>query len=134
MAATFNPALTTPRDRARQYLGDTNVAKAEFPDETYDYWLGIGRTALATATQLAYDAEAKYARQADITVDDQRQMVSHIAKAYRALADRLSGMADPDVLPASAAAPGIFVGGLEDCRGPIDRCDPCNWPSAGWRC
>lgn len=116
---TFDPSLTNPTDRIRQRIGDTEVGKAQVQDETIKAYLEMGYTELTTARRLCLDLAAKWAGVGDVTLDDQAQKMSAISKRYIELAAAIAAEERP-ATPASAAAAGIIVGGLDDCRGPID--------------
>lgn len=126
MTATFNPDLSNDISKVRQYLGDTDTARPQIQDETitaYRATLSI----LRTAEQLANDLAAKYARMADVNVDDQLTKASHLMAHFTALAARLGATAAAAELAAAttdaaAAYPGIVVAGIGDCRGPLDDC------------
>lgn len=121
MAVTFDPALTAPKDRIRQRIGDTDVNRAEVQDETIAAYLDQGLTELSTARRLCLDIAAKYARVGDVTLDDQMQRSGQIYQHFIDLAEQLR-LEEVPATPASVASPGIIVGGLNDCRGPLD-CD-----------
>lgn len=96
MAATFNPALASPLDIARQRLGDTDTNDALFPDETYTVLLGNGASArlpVRVAAQLASDAAARFARKVTMDVDNQGKRYSDLQKHYADLAVRLGNEA-----------------------------------------
>lgn len=125
MTTTFSPSLNSPVSRVRQFIGDTNIAKAEVEDETISAYLAT-LSEKATAAQLAYDLAAKYSRLADTTVDDQLTRFSHISENYRKLAERLAAEAATEAGIAATPTTGytpIMATGIGDCRGPLD--DPC---------
>lgn len=125
MAATFNANLADPISKVRQKIGDTDTTNVEVQDETITAYLTEkGGVVLQVAHQLALDLAAKYARYADTTVDDQLTRFKHVYDNYIKLADRLGKeiAALAPTSPASAAQPGIYVGGIGDCRGPLDSC------------
>lgn len=131
MTATFDPALTTPKDRVRLHIGDTGgllasgaIPNAEVADETIAAYLTT-LTVLRTAETLANSLAAKYAKVGDFTVDDQRNANSKISANYLALAKRLGDLATADEASSSTVTSGgVVVTGLNDFRGPLDYCDP----------
>lgn len=121
--ATFNPALSTDRDKVRQKIGDADVADAQVQDETIDAYLNAYSQSpspvLKTAHQLCLDLAAKWARYGTVTIDDQQQRAENTSKAYLLLASTIADeMRDTAASASSFGA--IMVGGLDDCRGPID--------------
>lgn len=89
MAATFDAALTTAKDRVRLSLGDFTLGKFLIQDETIEALLLTPMGELATAARLARVLSAQFAREGDFTVDGQGQKNSEKSKAYALLADRL---------------------------------------------
>jgi hypothetical protein len=127
MAATFNPALTTPKDQVRQKVGDTNVAAALIQDETIEAYLAT-KTVIGAAVQLCLDLAARFARVGTVTLDDQQQRGETISKQYLELASRLQ-REEGTPSPGAASTGAIIVGGVGDYRGPIDPLFPCRaWP------
>lgn len=115
---TFDPALTTPKDQVRQRIGDTEVVGAQVQDETIAAYLGT-MSVLGAARQLCLDLAAKWARVGTVTLDDQQQRGEAISKHYLDLAAQLA-KEDAKTSPGVSNTGSIFVGGLDDCRGPID--------------
>lgn len=123
MAATFTPALNDPISRVRFKIGDTDVANPEVQDETVDYYLGQGKTELRTAAILARSIAAKYAKYADLNVDDQLTKYSQVYKNWVSVAEQLEREADAEKLTPTAPVTtysGVVVTGLGDYRGPLD--------------
>lgn len=121
MTWTFNPSLSSTRDRIRQRVGDTDVARQEVQDETIDAYLGLETGWLQVAYRCALDLAAKYSRIVQVTVDHQTTRGEQISDNYRKLAADI--LREIQSLPGSGAEAttcGIFVGGLTDCRGPYD--------------
>ncbi len=109
----------------RQRLGDTNCDRVEVQDETINAYLTeTSSNILQTCYKLALDLQAKYARYADVTVDDQLQRFKHIYDNYKSLAERFAKelAALPPTTDAAAGFSGIMVGGIGDCRGPLASC------------
>lgn len=126
MTVTFNPDLGTAIDRIRQRIGDADTTNAQVQNETITAYLAVtGKTELEVARQLCLDLAAKWARFATTTLDDQQQRSETIHKHYLTLAEAIMGE-----IRLTASNPtstgGITVGGLDDCRGPIDP-----WPYYG---
>lgn len=125
MTATFNISLATPLDRVRQLIGDTNVAAAkdvEIQDETISYYLSAENgNELRVAWLLACDLMGKYARQVEIAVDHQTsradQAFAQYAKLKLMLEDRMRQAQTADI---NTGFTGVYVGGLDDARGPYD--------------
>jgi hypothetical protein len=126
MTFTFDPTLSTPLSRVRQHVGDT-TAPGEVADETITYYLGLPKSELASAAQIAWDLAAKYAKVVKVVVDDQSVDPGKISENYVAMAKRLEGQAAdvPSGSNPAAFGGGIIVTGIGDCRGLIDDCcDP----------
>lgn len=123
--------------QVRQRLGDTSCERAEVQDETIQAYLTMtSNNVLQTCHKLALDLQAKYARYADVTVDDQLQRFKHIYDNYTKLADRFAReiAALPPSTDGAAGFSPIVVGGLGDCRGPLDNCcDDYGYNAATYR-
>lgn len=127
MTATFDPKLTGPIDRIRQYLGDTNTSKPQIVDDTIQAYLNTGLSELRVAAQLARDLAARYAAMVDTEHDNMQTMGSQLRQHYTELAADLERLAAQVTGPATAAGGfgGILVTGIGDCRGPLDSwCPP----------
>lgn len=120
MAFTFDPTLSSPRDRIRQLIGDTDSTHPQIPDETIDYYTGVDSVELSVAYKLALDLAARYARYPQITVDHQMTNAVQISANYRALAAELLTQLRNGSAGATEDQPGIVVTGIGDCRGPYD--------------
>lgn len=120
MAATFNPDLSDAISRIRQIIGDTTVARAQFQDETITAYLAAkGDNENAVAAQLAWDLSAKWASAVDVEVDQQKvTSASNLSKRYAELAKRLEDQGRAGAALTSSGFGGVYVGGLDDCRGP----------------
>lgn len=136
MTATFDPTLNSAISRIRFALGDTDVATAEVQDETINYYLTTQMmTEKAALAALARGIANKYARLADVTVDDQLTRYSHVYKAWDAIATKFeAAAAEEAATPGSETVgttlySGIVVNGIGDCRGPLDSdcCDILGW-------
>lgn len=122
MAATYNPSLTSRKDKVRFYLGDTNVAQALVQDETIEALLAeTGATALSVSAFLAQGLVAQFSQAVDYDVDGQGEKRSDLAKNYRAVAADLAARAaaekaataGEDVVAATVGmGGGIIVGGV----------------------
>lgn len=123
MAATFTPQLNDPISRVRFRIGDTDTANPEIQDESITYYLGQGKTELRTAAILARSIASKYAKYADLNVDDQLTKYSQVYKNWVSVAEHLEAQADEEqITPAApvSAYGGVIVTGLCDTRGPLD--------------
>lgn len=127
MAVTFDPALATPKDRIRQRIGDTTIARAKIQDETIAYYLAQGFSELRAAQRLCLDLAAQYAPLGDITIDRQLSKTSQIYDHYISLAAAI-GEELAKATVASSATPMMVVGGIGDRRGPLD----CGYQRPGW--
>ena len=130
MAATYNPALTTPLDRIRFAVGDTDVAKPFIQDETITALLAeAGATPASVAASVAQNILTTLQHRVTYDVDGQGERWSDAAKAYastvallntKLLAETAAG-ADEDAIAASEAlGGGIMVGGLSRSEN-VDR-------------
>ncbi len=128
MTATFDPALTTAKDRVRQRIGQTDLATTRVQDETIAHYLE-SKTELGTARQLCLDIAAAYAPIGDVTLDDQQQKGGKIYERYIAMAAEIfEEMGIP--LTDGAAAGAVLVMGVGDNRGPLEGTypgKPCDW-------
>lgn len=145
MTATFSPSLTTPKDKVRQALGDTDPAQALVQDETIDVLLGgSDASVLSVAAELAHNLAAQFARKVTFDVDGQGKRYSDLMEHYRTLAADLAARdrraraseADADaVAAAEAIGGGIMVGGtsssdiVDRLR---DRDRAANYGASGW--
>lgn len=120
MAWTFNPALTSPLDRVRQLIGDTDAEHQELQNETILAYLGSNSVELAVAYQCALDLQAKYSRIVQVTVDHQSSYGQQVSDAYAKLAASLLSRLRQTAVGSTEDSTGIFVGGIGDCRGPYD--------------
>lgn len=130
MAVTFDPGLSTPKDRIRQRIGDTVVTRAKIQDETIAYYLAQGFSELGAARRLCLDLAAQYAPLGDITIDRQLSKTSQIYDHYISLAAAIG----EEMAKATAAQEGtsiISVGGIGDRRGPLERFQRPDW---AWDC
>lgn len=108
MATTYNPNLADRISRVRQFIGDTDIAAAEIQDETITYYLDTGGLSeLGAASRLAWDLSAKYAKRADVDVDDQLQRFSQTSKQYAELARILGAQAAAGIGPPVNTASGF---------------------------
>lgn len=114
----------------RLELGDTTLTNPEVQDETITYYLQTKQlTVLGAAAALAWTIAAKYAKLADVTMDDQLTRYSHVYENWTNLATRLTADAAAEsVVPtpatATAGVGSVIVTGIGDCRGPIKHADP----------
>lgn len=125
MTATFDPSLSAPLDRVRQLIGDTAVTLArdvEVQDETITAYLTVQNgNELRVAWLLAGDLMAKYARQVEIAVDHQTSRADQAFAQYRLLREMLGErLKEAQTADPSIGFTGVFVGGLDDSRGPFD--------------
>lgn len=132
MAVTFDPALSTDKDKIRQRLGDTDEATAQLQDETIQAYLDSGMSELGAARQLCLDLAAKWAAVGDVTLDDQRQIASKIYAHYIELAGQLA-LQESKAAPGSSASPNLLVGGLTDPRTAIQDRPAIDYPSSSCR-
>jgi hypothetical protein len=89
MAATFDTALPTARDRMRYAVGDTDVAAAPLEqDETYDAVLALYGESLGTAV-IAEALASRFAKEPDSISDDTGSVRwSERVKTWIAVANR----------------------------------------------
>lgn len=131
MATTFNPNLATPKDRIRQRIGDVDFSRApaQVQDETIAAYLSQGFTELRCAARLCRDIAARYANVGDLMIDGQRSSTGKIYDHYISLAAQIEAEERPATQAQVDSGQGaVLVGGIGDCRGPID-CDPWSrWP------
>lgn len=121
MTFTFNPALSSPLDRVRQTIGDTDSTSVELPDETINAYLTqMGNSVLQVAYQCANDLAAKWSRFVEITVDHQTSRGQQVADNYRKLAAALWTQIQQEGGGATEDTPGIWSTGAGDLTGPYD--------------
>lgn len=126
MAFTYDITLSSSLSQVRFRIGDVEVARPEFQDETINALLATGLTVLGASVQLVRGLVGKYARYADVTIDDQLTRFKHIYDNYVSLLATLEGeLAAENNNKAGALGgySGILVQGVGDCDGPLD--DPC---------
>lgn len=123
MATTFDPALSTPKDRVRQRIGQTDLPNAKIADETITAYLTSGLSELAAAKKLCLDLAAMHAAIGDTHLDGQMSRNGQMYDHYIALAAQI-GLEIGVAAGSGTASSGIIVGGIGDTRGPIDPCDP----------
>lgn len=123
MAATFDPSLSTARDRIRDRVGDTNTAAPFKPDETYDAYLAQHEQNERRATIAILDALIARASldPSEVSVENGETVKwADLTKTWRAMRGQLQ--AEEDL--ANAAGVGYRVlrperGGA--CRGEYTR-------------
>lgn len=76
---------------------------------------------LQAAIRLCLDLAGFYASVGTVTIDDQQQRGEDIYQHYLDLAARL-GKEEAVTPPTPTSAGAILVGGLNDCRGPLEGC------------
>lgn len=131
MTVTFNPDLSTPIDRVRFRLGDTDINTAQVQNESIQYYLDQNLSELMAASKVAASLAARYARLADFNVDDQMTKVSTLFEHFRKLSIDLANEAAEAPTPNSNPAAfggGIINTGIGDCRGFLHG-DCTWWPS-----
>lgn len=121
MAATFNPALTTPKDKVRFRIGDTDVANPDIQDETIAALLAeTGASVLSVSLRLVQGLVATYARKVTYDVDGQGERWSDAAKQFRGMAldiadelaaEKAQEATEENVAASVAIGGGIMVGG-----------------------
>lgn len=86
---SYDPTLSTDRDKVRLYLGDTDVTSEQVKDTEIDAMLLVYADPMACAAAFADSLAARYARRVDTTVDGLSVSWSQRASAFRDLAERL---------------------------------------------
>lgn len=124
MTWTFDPALSTARDKVRLALGDTDTNDQQIPDESIAAMLAAyGDDVGAASVALAESLAAKYARLAsDISVDGASFDYSALVENYRQIATRLrvaggegsGALGDPNVS-------GVSQGDIDSVDANTDR-------------
>lgn len=131
MTFTFNENLADDLSQVRFHVGDTSSPGA-VADETIQFYLTKPTSVLGTAAAIAWALAAKYAKLAEVTVDDQSVKNSSISSNYTALAKRLEQQdGQSPTTSGGAYGGGILVQGLDDCSKPTDPtcCDYAyGWP------
>ena len=113
MGWTYDSSLTTDKDKARFYIGDTDQEDPLLSDEEIDALIELeGSPLKATITALEHLA-AKFSRQADTNNTGLAVSASQRAKAFAERAQELRKR-----LPQHQLA-GMFVGGA--CNSPAFR-------------
>lgn len=130
MAATFNPALTTPLDKIRFAVGDTDVANPFIQDETIAALLAeAGATPVSVAASVAQNILTTLQQRVTYDVDGQGERWSDAAKAYastvallnaKLLAETAAGVDAGAIAASEALGGGIIVGGLSRSEN-VDR-------------
>ena len=134
MAMNFDPALGDPVSQVRFLLGDTSPPRHEVEDETIGFFLTT-KTVAAAAAALAWGVVAKYAKIADVAVDNQLTKYSKVYDHWLILAkhlDKEAGAGPFSEPPAASSYARVMVTGLGDRRGPLDMESADYYASRGW--
>lgn len=115
---------TTSRDAVRFLVGDTDTTDQLVSDEEISWVLtqhsGVRHAAAATCEAIA----AKFARQAEMSVDDVSIKAGEKAEHYRALAKELRAQAAIAGKVAKPFAGGISIADKDDREADTDRVKP----------
>ena len=133
MTFSFDKALSSPRDRVRFEIGDTNFNDVEFEDETIDYFLGSESTELGAAYRLALAGAAKYSRLVDTGSDHQLTKSSQAAANYSAMASRILVLMGRKS-PADAGTGFGGIAALGVGTGPTEGYGPYEYPGLVPQC
>lgn len=111
MTWSYDPSLSTDKDRVRFLSGDTDtsdqmVSNEEITGVLSMYTDNIFRGAAAVCRHLA----SKFSRQADQEIDDMRKALSQRAKAFADRASELDAQASSGVTASSM--PTWYAGGI----------------------
>lgn len=126
MAFTYDPALSTDRDKVRTHLGDTNSDDPLLQDETIDaVLLSVGGSVYKAASVLANSLAATFGRKADVEIEGLSISYGDRARHFMHLAVRLNGLAGN--ASGEFAAPlvtGVKVSEVEAARDDTSRLQP----------
>jgi hypothetical protein len=108
MTWTFDPALSTDKDRVRFYCGDTDTNDQLVADETINATLVDWSDPMLAAAVVCRSLAAKFARDVTYRAGDVSENSSDIARFYNDIADKL----DPAGITKGVALAEISIGGL----------------------
>jgi hypothetical protein len=114
-------ALADPTNQVRLKLGDTNPDDQQLSDEEIDLLLSEAGSVESAVQRGARVLAARYARQTDKWVGDLKILYSQRARAYRELAESLSGTVSVFRIP---SAGGIRVSEKETMASDPDLVAP----------
>ena len=122
MPWSYDPTISTEKDRVRLLIGDTDTDDRQFLDEEINALISIYGSADAAAAAAARGLAAKYSRYADKWVGDLKILASQKAKAFTALAKTLTeaGFVSSGV----PSAGGIRVSQKDTMKENTDRVEP----------
>lgn len=89
MTWTYDPTNPTDRDRVRIRIGDIDVNKQTFSDETIDFWLSEAGSVISASIRLARLAAVEYAKKASVTIGPLSISFSEQAQFFNDLAATL---------------------------------------------
>lgn len=110
MSFSYDAALTTPSDRVRFELADTDEDSAYLSDEEIGALLGLhGDDPIAAAQAAAAALAMRFGRLASVAIGDVRIDYASVAAAFGSLRDALLARITPAVVPVPFAG-GISAG------------------------
>lgn len=124
MTFSYNTALTASKDKVRLMIGDTNEDSVLLQDEEIDYFLTQNSSPTRAAVLCCRAISAKFARQADTTVESVSVNYSQKAQAYENMARNLEAQAATSGTIAGPSATGISVAAMQAANEDADRPKP----------
>ena len=108
MAWSFDPALSTDKDKVRLYIGDTDSTNPQVADETIEATLVLYPDPMLAAAVIARSLAAQYGRDVTYHAGSVGENSSDLARFYLDLAKELDPMGVTRAIPLAQ----ISVGGL----------------------
>lgn len=107
---SYDPSLSTDKDKARFYSGDRIEAREQFSDAEIMGLLAIYNTPIHTAAAMCSSLAAQYSRLAMQVIGQLRVDATKVADSYAATAERLTNEANSSNVRAPLPrAPSISV-------------------------
>ncbi|TXH10905.1 MAG: hypothetical protein E6R03_14910 [Hyphomicrobiaceae bacterium] len=116
MAFTYTPGSTTPLNRVRFLIGDTDSADPQVQDEEIQAWLNAGYSVHNTSVEVCRALSARYARFVDKWVGDLKILAS---QRYRQFQDRVKSLTS-GAASGHPIAGGIYVSDKENVAANVD--------------
>lgn len=108
MTWSYDPTLSTDKDKVRFYVGDTDTTDQLIVDETITATLVTWTDPMLCAAVICRSLAAKFAREVTYKAGDVSENSSDIARFYKDLADEL----DPGNITKGLALAEMSIGGL----------------------
>jgi len=122
MVSTYNSSLTTPKDQARFWIGDTVEGDWLFDDTEITFVLTINSNPIQAAYLLCRQLATKYARVPTVSINWKTVEGGKLSEAFDKRADKLKILLSEAATEATASMP--YVAGLSRDEETQDSQDP----------